>query len=157
MGQIRNANEQDYTKIISVINDWWGGRQMSDMLPKLFFVHFQPTSFVMEAEGETIAFLIGFLSQTNPEEAYIHFVGVHPERRGDGVGKELYQMFFQEVKKRGCHTVRCITSPVNKGSIHFHGKMGFEVEAGDKVVDGVWVTTNYDGRGNDRVQFVKRI
>ncbi|WP_103108621.1 GNAT family N-acetyltransferase [Brevibacillus reuszeri] len=157
MGQIRNANEQDYTKIISVINDWWGGRQMSDMLPKLFFVHFQPTSFVMEAEGEIIAFLIGFLSQTNPEEAYIHFVGVHPERRGDGVGKELYQMFFQEVKKRGCHTVRCITSPVNKGSIHFHGKMGFEVEAGDKVADGVWVTTNYDGRGNDRVQFVKRI
>lgn len=157
MGQIRNANEQDYTKIISVINDWWGGRQMSDMLPKLFFVHFQPTSFVMEAEGEIIGFLIGFLSQTNPEEAYIHFVGVHPERRGDGVGKELYQMFFHEVKKRGCHTVRCITSPVNKGSIHFHGKMGFEVEAGDKVVDGVWVTTNYDGRGNDRVQFVKRI
>lgn len=157
MGQIRNANEQDYTKIIPVINEWWGGRQMSDMLPKLFFVHFQPTSFVMEAEGEIIAFLIGFLSQTNPEEAYIHFVGVHPERRGDGVGKELYQMFFQEVKKRGCHTVRCITSPVNKGSIHFHGKMGFEVEAGDKVADGVWVTTNYDGRGNDRVQFVKRI
>ncbi|MFE1626861.1 GNAT family N-acetyltransferase [Brevibacillus reuszeri] len=157
MGQIRNANEQDYTRIISVINDWWGGRQMSDMLPKLFFVHFQPTSFVMEAEGEIIAFLIGFLSQTNPEEAYIHFVGVHPERRGDGVGKELYQVFFQEVKKRGCHTVRCITSPVNKGSIHFHGKMGFEVEAGDKVVDGVRVTTNYDGRGNDRVQFVKRI
>ncbi|GIO07158.1 N-acetyltransferase [Brevibacillus reuszeri] len=157
MGQIRNVNEQDYTKIIPVINEWWGGRQMSDMLPKLFFVHFQPTSFVIEAEGEIIAFLIGFLSQTNPEEAYIHFVGVHPERRGDGVGKELYQMFFQEVKKRGCHTVRCITSPVNKGSIHFHGKMGFEVEAGDKVVDGVWVTTNYDGRGNDRVQLVKRI
>ena len=157
MGQIRNANEQDYTKIIPVINEWWGGRQMSDMLPKLFFVHFQPTSFVMEAEGEIIGFLIGFLSQTNPEEAYIHFVGVHPERRGDGVGKDLYQMFFQEVKKRGCHTVRCITSPVNKGSIHFHGKMGFEVEAGDKVVDGVWVTTNYDGHGNDRVQFVKRI
>lgn len=157
MGQIRNANEQDYAKIITVINDWWGGRQMSDMLPKLFFVHFQPTSFVVEAEGEIIAFLIGFLSQTNPEEAYIHFVGVHPDRRGDGVGKELYQMFFQEVNKRGCHTVRCITSPVNKGSIHFHGKMGFEVEAGDKVVDGVWVTTNYDGYGNDRVQFVKRI
>lgn len=157
MGQIRNAKEQDYAKIITVINDWWGGRQMSDMLPKLFFVHFQPTSFVVEAEGEIIAFLIGFLSQTNPEEAYIHFVGVHPDRRGDGVGKELYQMFFQEVKKRGCHTVRCITSPVNKGSIHFHGKMGFEVEAGDKVVDGVWVTTNYDGHGNDRVQFVKRI
>jgi len=157
MRQMRNANEQDYTKIITVINDWWGGRQMSDMLPKLFFVHFQPTSFVVEADGEIIAFLIGFLSQTNPEEAYIHFVGVHPDRRGDGVGQELYQMFFQEVKKRGCHTVRCITSPVNKGSIHFHGKMGFEVEAGDKVVDGVWVTTNYDGHGNDRVQFVKRI
>ena len=31
---IRNAEPSDYLPIISVINAWWGGRNMADMLPK---------------------------------------------------------------------------------------------------------------------------
>lgn len=155
--QIRNVQEQDYLKVITVLNDWWGGRQMSDMLPKLFFIHFQSTSFIVEENGEVIAFLIGFLSQTLPGEAYIHFVGVHPDKRKDGWGRELYQHFFQTVKQKGCDTIRCITSPVNKGSISFHMKLDFAVEKGDKMVDGIDVTSNYDGKGNDRVTFIKQI
>ena len=38
--RIRNAEPSDYPPIISVINEWWGGRNMADILPKLFFVHF---------------------------------------------------------------------------------------------------------------------
>src|SRR6266700_2822677 len=45
--RIRLATPSDYEDIISVLNDWWGGRQMSDMLPKLFFVHFRGTTFVL--------------------------------------------------------------------------------------------------------------
>ncbi len=157
MLHIRNIQDQDYASIISVINDWWGGRQMADMLPKLFFVHFQPTSFIAEENGERVAFLVGFLSQTFPGEAYIHFVGVHPDKRKDGVGRLLYHHFFDAVKQRGAHTVRCITSPVNKTSIAFHTKLGFAIEQGDKIVDGVSVASNYDGRGNDRVVFMKSI
>ena len=49
---------------------------MAPMLPKLFFLHFEGTSFVAEDEdGKLVAFLIGFLSQTDPEEADVHFVG----------------------------------------------------------------------------------
>ncbi|MED4583853.1 GNAT family N-acetyltransferase [Brevibacillus choshinensis] len=157
MLQIRNVQENDYTSIIAVINDWWGGRPMADMLPKLFFIHFQPTSFIAEEHGEMTAFLVGFLSQTFPGEAYIHFVGVHPDKRKDGVGRQLYQHFFETVKQQGCHTIRCITSPVNKTSISFHTKLGFAIEQGDKMVDGISVSSNYDGRGNDRVVFVKEI
>ena len=55
------------------------------MLPKLFFLHFEGTSFVADDdEGQLVAFLIGFLSQTDPDEAYIHFVGVAPAERGSG-------------------------------------------------------------------------
>jgi len=78
---IRHAEPSDYQPIIAVVDDWWGGRRMADMLPKLFFVHFQPTSFVAEHNGRIVGFVIGFVSQTFPEEAYIHFVGVHPEFR----------------------------------------------------------------------------
>ncbi|WP_254068526.1 GNAT family N-acetyltransferase [Brevibacillus sp. 7WMA2] len=55
---------------------------MADMLPKLFFEHFTYTasfSFIAEKNGELLGFLIGFLSQTHRDEAYIHFVGIHIE------------------------------------------------------------------------------
>jgi predicted GNAT superfamily acetyltransferase len=44
---------------------------MRDMLPRLFFVHFRGTSFVAERDGELVGFLAGFLSQTEPEDAYV--------------------------------------------------------------------------------------
>lgn len=150
---IRHAEPADYQHIISVVDVWWGGRSMTDMLPKLFFVHFRQTSFVAEHDGQIVGFVIGFVSQTFPDEAYIHFVGVHPEYRKAGSGKALYEKFFAVVLKLGCRTVRCITSPVNKGSISFHRHLGFSAENGDKIVDGTPVMEGYDGKGEDRVLF----
>ena len=86
---IRNAEPADYQQIIKVVNDWWGGRRMSDMLPKLFFVHFQSTSFVAEQDGKIVGFVTGFVSQTFPNEAYIHFVGVDPKFRKSGLARTL--------------------------------------------------------------------
>jgi predicted GNAT superfamily acetyltransferase len=154
---LRHVRESDYVPVISVIDDWWGGRHMADMLPKLFFQHFQDTSFVAEKNDQIIGFLIGFVSQTYPNQAYIHFIGVHPEHRKVGIAKRLYDMFFDKVKKRGCNMVRCVTSPVNKTSIAFHTRMGFKIEKGNGEVDGVPVTINYAGKGQDRVLFVKEI
>lgn len=154
---IRNILSSDYYSIITVVNDWWGGRQMADLLPRLFFDHFQETSFAIEKDDTIMAFLIGFCSQSQPGEAYIHFVGVHPDHRQHGLGKQLYRLFFEKVKEQGCHTVRCITSPVNTGSIAYHMKMGFRIETGDMTVNGVSVHKDYDGAGKDRILFVKRI
>jgi ribosomal protein S18 acetylase RimI-like enzyme len=137
---IRHAEPADYAEVIGVIDEWWGGRSMAAMLPKLFFVHFRDTSFVAEADGSIEGFLCGFRSQTFPDEAYIHFVGVAPEKRGDGLGRELYERFYASVAPRG--VVRAVTSPVNERSVAFHRALGFEVER---------VNENYDGRGESRV------
>jgi ribosomal protein S18 acetylase RimI-like enzyme len=146
---IRHANPSDYGRVIQHVNAWWGGREMAPMLPKLFFLHFEGTSFVAEDDdGMLIAFLIGFLSQTDPEEAYIHFVGVAPDQRGSGIGRELYERFFAVVAEQGRTLVRCVTSPVNEGSVAFHESLGFAAES---------VVTDYDGPGEDRVLFVKRL
>ncbi|OZI10917.1 GNAT family N-acetyltransferase [Bacillaceae bacterium SAS-127] len=155
--KIRSVKEEDYKALAPLINEWWGGRNMSDMLPKLFFNHFTNTSFIAEEEGEIVGFLIGFLSQNHANEAYIHFVGVHPNHRKHNIGTRLYNEFFQAVKQNGRHIVRCVTSPVNKTSISYHTKMGFEIEEGDKKVDGVSVNTDYDGPNQDRVLFVKQL
>jgi ribosomal protein S18 acetylase RimI-like enzyme len=143
---IRYAEVTDYARVIGVVDEWWGGRQMAAMLPKLFFVHFRDTSFVAEDDGGLAGFLCGFRSQTYDDEAYIHFVGVDPERRTSGLGRALYERFFAAIAPRT--TVRAVTGPVNERSIAFHKAMGFEVERTDE---------NYDGLGQARVLFVKTL
>jgi ribosomal protein S18 acetylase RimI-like enzyme len=146
--EIRHARPSDYGRVIGVVDVWWGGRQMAPMLPRLFFVHFESTSFVAEEEGVLAGFLVGFLSQTRADEAYVHFLGVDPERRGQGIGRALYERFFETVRANGCTVVRAVTAPVNDASVEFHRRLGFEVED---------VAENYDGRGGDRVLLAKRL
>jgi ribosomal protein S18 acetylase RimI-like enzyme len=154
---IRHLQEEDYHHIITVMDDWWGGRAMSEMLAKLFFTHFRDTSFIAEEDGEIIGFLIGFLSQTYPDEAYVHFLGVHPNHRKQRVALTLYEHFFDAVRQRGRRTVRLITSTVNKQSIAFHTHIGFEIEPQETKIDGIPFYPNYDGPGKDRVLFIKRL
>lgn len=154
---IRRIRPEDYWRVISVIDDWWGGRHMADMLPRLFFEHFTDTSFASERDGELTGFLVGFVSQSRPGEAYVHFVGVRPDERGRGLGLQLYERFFAAVRARGCSVVRAVTAPVNRGSVGFHQQMGFGIESGDTEVDGIPVTSGYDGDSRDRVRFVKHL
>jgi hypothetical protein len=52
---------------------------MAWLLPRLLFRNFGDASFAVEEEGELVAFLIDFVSQSRKGEAYIHFVGVRPD------------------------------------------------------------------------------
>jgi len=99
----------------------------------------------------------GYRSQSRPGEAYIHFVGVDPAERGSGLGRLLYETFFQAAQARDCIVVRAVTSPVNRGSVVFHQRMGFQLEPGDAEVDGVPVFSGYDGPGGDRARFIRSL
>jgi predicted GNAT superfamily acetyltransferase len=143
---VRHAEPFDYGTVIARIDEWWGGREMAAMLPKLFFVHFRDTSFVAERDGRLVGFLCGFRSQTFEDEAYVHFVGVDPGERGSGLGRTLYERFFEAVAPR--MIVRAVTAPVNERSVAFHTAIGFEVDRIDE---------SYDGAGEARVLLVKRL
>jgi ribosomal protein S18 acetylase RimI-like enzyme len=146
---IRHAQPSDYGRVIQHLNAWWGGREMAPILPQLFFVHFEGTSFVAEDEdGRLVGFLVGFLSQTDATDAYVHFIGVAPDRRGSGLGRELYERFFEAAKENGRTTVRSVTSPANADSVAFHEALGFTVDR---------VAKDYDGPGEDRVLLVKHL
>lgn len=146
---IRHAQPSDYGRVIQHVNAWWEGREMAPMLPQLFFVHFEGTSFVAEDEdGRLAGFLVGFLSQTDATDAYVHFVGVAPGHRGSGLGRELYERFFAAARENGRTTIRCVTLPANADSVAFHEALGFEVDR---------VTEDYDGPGEDRALLVKRL
>lgn len=145
---IRPPKESDHPRILNVMPTWWGGRDLTSLLPRLYFQHFTDTSFIVEKDGELVAFLIGFISQSQPRVAYIHFVGVHPDHRKHGLAKYLYERFFEVARSRGAREVHCITSAMNGGSIAFHKRMGFE--ASEPMKD-------YDGDEGERVKFKNKI
>ncbi len=60
-----------------------------------------------------------------------------------------------QVKKGG--TVRCITFPVNKGSIAFHTHMGFEIEGVTGECQGVPCAIDHELNGEHRVLFVRSL
>ncbi|WTW92604.1 GNAT family N-acetyltransferase [Streptomycetaceae bacterium NBC_01309] len=162
----RRPVEDDFARVQHGLTHWWGGlggeagaQQRRLLVPRLFLQHFTGTSMVVEdAEdpgGPLAAFLIGFLSQDRPDEAYIHFVGVAPEHKRAGIGSALYERFFALARDAGRSRVRCITGPANAASVAYHTRMGFRIEDGDHEVDGVAAKADYDGEGLARVCFVR--
>jgi len=153
---IRNINEDDYGFIIEKLNEWWSGRNMADMLPRLFFIHFQDSSFIFEEAGKIAGFLVGFISNTYKDTGYIHFIGVDPKFRKHKVATNLYKRFIEYCLDHGVSNIKCVTSPINAGSIKFHQRMGFKASSYDS--DGYPLAIkSYDGPGGDRVLFNLKI
>jgi hypothetical protein len=44
----RKAKPSDHAGVIVAMQDWWGGRDLTAMLPKLVLNHFNDTSLVIE-------------------------------------------------------------------------------------------------------------
>ena len=153
---IRRLTESDYPQVITSVDEWWGGRSMAAMLPRLFFKHFQDTSFAAEYDGKLVGFLVGFVSDSKPREGYIHFVGVDPEHRQTGTARALYDVFFETIRARACVQVGAVTSPVNSRSIAFHKALGFSIVPATSSQDDQ-VHRDYDGPGEDRVVFLRKL
>jgi ribosomal protein S18 acetylase RimI-like enzyme len=154
---IQQATPADYDDLIGKVDCWWGGRAMSAMLPRLFFQHFGPWTYVARRDGERLGFLCAFRSQSDDGVVYCHFIGVDPEARGLGIGEALFTRLFVDAAAAGCREVHSVTSPLNGGSIAFHRRLGFEVQAGPRTEANVPYTPDYDGPGEDRVRFIMRL
>lgn len=150
---IRPARTADHPAIVRAIDSWWGGRTLSGLLPSLFLEHFAGTSLVAEDEvGAMAGFLVGFDSPDHRGEAYVHFIGVRPDTRGSGLGRELHDRFAREARDRGIDTVRCVTSTINTASVAFHTAIGFEIDGSDDplAVEGI-------DAAHGHVRFVRRL
>ena len=141
--QPRQALPDDYDAIAAEVDRWWG-RPVLASLPRLFLDHFHRSSLVVDGPGGPVAFLIGILSPSLPDAAYIHFAGVAPGARNRGLARTLYEEFFALARADGRRTVSAVTSPGNEGSVGFHQAMGFTVTGPG---------AGYNGPGRDRVVF----
>jgi GNAT superfamily N-acetyltransferase len=149
----RRPTEADHLPLVRVIDEWWAGRRLRHLLPRLWLQHFTGTSWIAEtADGRLAGFLIGFISPDHPDEAYIHLVATHPSRRRQGLGRALYERFFDDVRGHGVRRVTAVTWPGNKVSLAFHRRLGFELDGGPgtQSLYGVPAFTDYDDEWDDK-------
>ena len=156
---IRNARESDFMACVLIARRAWPEFKERESIYHLFCKFFNNTSFVCEREGQPAAFLLGFLSQVDASQAYIHLVAVDPSAQRQGLAKLLYHEFFDAVRSLGAKQVRLIVNPDNPVSLAFHKEMGFEPDLhGDTIqVDGVLAVKDYNGPGLHMVPFSRSL
>ena len=158
--RFRRPTEADHAPIVRLVDEWWGGRRMSGLFLRLWFQHFAGSSWIAEDDdGRLLGFLVGFISQDDPQTGYVHMIATDPNRRRHGLGAALYGRFFDDVASRGVRRVKAITWPGNRVSVAFHRSIGFRLEdgPGTQRLYGTPAFPDYDGDGEDRVVFVREL
>src|SRR5262249_20244389 len=78
------CSHEDYDKILDALDEFWSARDTRH-LHHPFLVHeFGISAFVIRNGGEVVAYLFGFLSQTEPV-GYVHAVAVRTSTRRQGL------------------------------------------------------------------------
>lgn len=154
--RFRRPVEADHPPLVRQVDDWWSGRSLHQVFPRLWLQHFTGTSWLAEdAEGHPIGFLVGFISPDHPDEAYVHMIATSPNHRRAGLGRLLYERFFEDARARGARRVTAVTWPGNRVSVGFHRAMGFRPAEGQGTQNlyGTPAYADYDADGDDRVVF----
>ena len=152
---IDNCTKVEFDEILSDITDFWGSDRTLGIHHPMFIYEFGDTAFVIKDNGSVVAYLFGFLSQTQ-KTGYVHLIGVRRRYQSKGLGMRLYEHFTNYVRKRGCTKLKAMTTATNQLSISFHKKIGMRL-LGEQNEHGIEVVKNYSGPGQDRVVFEKDI
>jgi ribosomal protein S18 acetylase RimI-like enzyme len=153
--EISLCTPEDYFQILDTLPEFWDGRD-THALHHPFLIHeFGNSAFVVRDGSQVLAYLFGFLSQSEPV-GYVHTIAVRASARRRRLGQRLFGHFAGFARQRGCTHVKAITTPSNAGSIAFHKSLGMEL-LGEPNADGIQVIPDYAGRGAARVVFWKAI
>ena len=126
----------------------WFGHPVGLTLHRLFFDQLGPGGvWIARADGSPAGFLLGMVSLSEPDLAYVHLHAVDPALRGQGVGATLYRWFGEQAMAKGCTRIRALAAPQREGSIAFHRALAFD---GPLVAD-------YLGAGEDRIVFERAL
>jgi ribosomal protein S18 acetylase RimI-like enzyme len=149
------CTREDYDRILDELDEFWDGRDTRQLHHPFLIYEFGNSAFVVRRGGQIVAYLLGFLSQTEPV-GYVHAIAVRASARRQGYAQRLFAHFVQFARQRGCRHVKAITPPSNAESIAFHKSLGMEL-LGEAGSDGIPVIPDYAGRDAPRVVFWKAI
>ena len=122
----RPLREGDYHRARAVVDEWFG-HPVGLVMHRLFFDQLGPSGVWMEEGpgGPPAGFLLGLVSEAEPDLAYVHMHVVAPAWRGRGAGERLYAEFCARAAARGCRRVRALAAPDRQASRRFHERLGF--------------------------------
>jgi len=143
---VRQLTKPDFDHVVQLIDRWWGGPTAALAHP-IMFHELGSLARVVEHDGLTVGFLLGFIAPGPPKTGYIHLVGIHPEYRRRGVGRQLYRTFEADCRAAGCSRLKSVSTTGNEGSIGFHRSNGFTVN----------FVEDYAGPARPRVVFLKEL
>jgi len=91
----------DFDAARAVADDWFG-HPVGLTLHRLFFDQLGPHGVWIERDdGAPAGFLLGLVSESEPDLAYVHLHAVDPALRGQGVGAALYRAFGERAMAGG--------------------------------------------------------
>ena len=100
-----------------------------DMLERVEHIAAEFPCFVAEQDGRVAGYCYAHLWKERAAYSHTWEVTIYfdPQYTGRGVGRKMMGMLIEACRQTGrCHSlIACITAE-NKGSIAFHGSMGFE-------------------------------
>jgi GNAT superfamily N-acetyltransferase len=116
----------DFARAREVVDDWFG-HPVGLVMHRLFFDQLGPSGVWMEEgpDGPAAGFLLGLVSEAEPDLAYVHMHVVAPRWRGTGAAERLYAEFCARARARGCGRVRALAAPGRAASRRFHERLGF--------------------------------
>lgn len=140
---VRSLSGDDFPRARAVVEGWFG-HPVGLVMHRLFFEQLGPSGVWAEDErGRPAGFLLGLMSEAEPDLAYVHMHAVDPALRGRGVGRLLYTEFCARAAARGRRRVRALVAPSRTAAVRFHEALGF---AG-RLAPG------HLGPGQDRIVF----
>ncbi len=121
----RPLRGDDYPRARAVVDGWFG-HPVGLVMHRLFFDQLGPSGVWLETDdGAPAGFLLGLVSEAEPDLAYVHMHVVDPARRGRGLGEVLYREFAARAAARGCRRIRALAAPGREASRRFHERLGF--------------------------------
>ena len=137
----------DYLRARDVVDAWFG-HPVGLVMHRLFFEQLGPSGVWLEdPDGVPVGFLLGLVSEAEPDLAYVHMHVVDPAWRGRGVGARLYSDFGRRAHARGCVRIRALAAPDRTASRRFHERLGFVGRS----------EPGYLGEGVDRIVFERAL
>jgi ribosomal protein S18 acetylase RimI-like enzyme len=162
--RIRIAKEDEFQAIFQLANNCRPIVPERRSIYHIFTKFFQNTVLIAETvqnkDEIIIGFLIGFVSQKNSSECYIHQLCVDSEFRGQNVAFRLIQNFQDIVSQMGCKKIYLIVKPINQKAVAFYQKIGFNMgipESKSFGLGNLTISKDYDGLGEHMIVFVKEI
>jgi GNAT superfamily N-acetyltransferase len=151
--EITICTKEDFDRILTEFDQFWEHGRTAALHHPTIIYEFGNSCFVIKDGEKVLAYLFGFLSQTE-SVGYAHLLSVRQGFRRQGLANRLYAHFERFARSHGCTRLKSITSPVNALSIDFHKSIGM-LPTGEPDSRGLPVVKDYAGPGRDRVVFLK--